>query len=187
MTKAFSLIEVLICIAIISIVAAITFPIFSAAKVASLKTASKSNLRQLWLAVELYRQDHEPNVAYGRPDAMGLPTDDYFHLEIQHAKKLLPPHIGPTPMFKQYLYYPPNPRFAQKEMVDSFEAWALHCRASMPLIADFNFNDKEINLFNPYKSVHGIGIDVAGRIMSQTQSGNVLSPSWWKCASTPGG
>ena len=52
--RAFSLIEVLIVIAIILVVVAILFPVFGAAKREAWKTVDTSNMRQVGIAIEAY-------------------------------------------------------------------------------------------------------------------------------------
>lgn len=59
MKKAFTLLEILIVIAIISIVCAIIFPIFKAAKTNAYKTQSLSNLKQLGMAWKMYAEDND--------------------------------------------------------------------------------------------------------------------------------
>ena len=53
----FSLIELLVVVAIIAILAGILFPVFLSAKAMARKTTCQSNLRQLYAAFELYAQD----------------------------------------------------------------------------------------------------------------------------------
>lgn len=63
----FTLIELLVVTAIISILAAILFPVFSQAKEAGKKASCLSNVRQLTLAVIMYTGDYDeglPPVAY---------------------------------------------------------------------------------------------------------------------------
>ena len=59
MKRAFTLIELLVVIAIIAILAAILFPVFAQAKLAAKKAVDMSNIKQLALAGEMWKADHE--------------------------------------------------------------------------------------------------------------------------------
>ncbi|HET6456851.1 MAG TPA: type II secretion system protein [Armatimonadota bacterium] len=62
--KGFSLIELLIVIAIIGVLASLLFPVFASVKKRSHSASCQSNLRQIWMAFEMYLQDwddHYPN------------------------------------------------------------------------------------------------------------------------------
>ena len=57
--KGFTLIELLVVVAIVSILAALLFPVFQKVRQNALNTQDLSNLRQIDLAAQLYTQDHD--------------------------------------------------------------------------------------------------------------------------------
>jgi prepilin-type N-terminal cleavage/methylation domain-containing protein/prepilin-type processing-associated H-X9-DG protein len=68
MRNGFTLIEILVVIAIIALLAAILFPVFSRARENARKTACLSNLKQIGLALLQYSQDYDEKV-------VGVPTN----------------------------------------------------------------------------------------------------------------
>jgi prepilin-type N-terminal cleavage/methylation domain-containing protein/prepilin-type processing-associated H-X9-DG protein len=62
----FTLIELLVVIAIISILAAILFPVFARARENARRTSCLSNLKQIGLALEQYKQDYDGVFPYSR-------------------------------------------------------------------------------------------------------------------------
>src|SRR5688500_18281138 len=63
--KAFTLIELVVVIAIIAILAAILFPVFAQAKAAAKKTAALSNIKQLGIANLMYQNDFDGMYSFG--------------------------------------------------------------------------------------------------------------------------
>lgn len=74
--RGMTLLEILVCLAIIGIVAALTAPMVMSAKRAALERQSVSDMRQIAMATLIYRQDWK-ETEYGSMEAMGIP-EDYF-------------------------------------------------------------------------------------------------------------
>lgn len=65
---AFTLIELLVVIAIIAILAAILFPVFAQAREKARQATCQSNLRQIGMALSMYRQDMDECQTESSPD-----------------------------------------------------------------------------------------------------------------------
>jgi prepilin-type N-terminal cleavage/methylation domain-containing protein len=63
---AFTLIELLTVIAIIALLAAIIFPVFAAVRGKARATTCQSNLRQLGTATQMYVQDYDGIIPFGK-------------------------------------------------------------------------------------------------------------------------
>lgn len=74
--RAFTLIELLVIIAIISLLAAIIFPVFASVRAKARQTVCVSNLHQIGLAVAMYAQDTNDIVPFGG-DAVDVNTDTW--------------------------------------------------------------------------------------------------------------
>jgi prepilin-type N-terminal cleavage/methylation domain-containing protein/prepilin-type processing-associated H-X9-DG protein len=72
----FTLIELLVVIAIISILAAILFPVFASAREKARQTVCMSNMRQIAMAIAMYRSDHDELQSESSPDPDPNRLDD---------------------------------------------------------------------------------------------------------------
>lgn len=70
--RAFTLIELLVVIAVISIIAAILFPVFATAREKARQTSCASNLRQLGVAFQAYTQDSDEKLPAGAGGSSSL-------------------------------------------------------------------------------------------------------------------
>jgi prepilin-type N-terminal cleavage/methylation domain-containing protein len=71
MRKGFSLLEVLVCIAIIAVLASVLFPVIGQTKNRAKETVCVSNMRQVFIAMQLYREDMgEYPSSYERPELL---------------------------------------------------------------------------------------------------------------------
>lgn len=62
--RGFTLIELLVVIAIIAILAAILFPVFARAREAARGASCRSNLKQIGLAMNMYKQDYDETMPF---------------------------------------------------------------------------------------------------------------------------
>jgi prepilin-type N-terminal cleavage/methylation domain-containing protein len=91
----FTLIELLVVIAIIAILAAILFPVFAQAREKARQTQSSSNVRNLGLAINMYKQDYDERFPFGgwMPDSNG--TWDWQNSIAPYPGSPFPPSGAP--------------------------------------------------------------------------------------------
>ena len=78
----FTLLEVMVVIAIVLILAAIVMPVYNRAKEKSHEATCVSNLRQMWMSISMYRQDWDGIDTPDHPYRMGLPSYSFLTYEI---------------------------------------------------------------------------------------------------------
>jgi prepilin-type N-terminal cleavage/methylation domain-containing protein/prepilin-type processing-associated H-X9-DG protein len=75
----FTLIELLVTIAIVSILAAILFPVFARARENARRAGCMSNLKQIGLAIVQYTQDYDEHYPYNYTEMGETPPNGFFN------------------------------------------------------------------------------------------------------------
>ncbi len=170
--KGFTLIETLCVIAIIAVIVAILFPIFGRAKQAAKETSCIQNLKNLYVATALYREENSPTVEFGDPYQMGLPSpiamldilaktsgkDEYHQSPCGRHPRLDDDFGGYTTIY----FMPQDP--------SSFKAYVIKHEGSSPLWVDPNCSPAStpIRLQFGIKRVFGVMLD--GHVMRKERS-----------------
>ncbi len=181
--KAFSLTEVVVVCAILCVLAAFTYPVFSSAKKASNEAQCVSNLRQLYVAIELYRQEWQGDRESGTPSQMGLPpglgtldirsTLDCAGIDPYHCTTL-------APGGGLYANWPSGiPQF-QSDWKD--KAWADYVtRFEGESVLVFDNNHQLACPVTEFSTGRAIGVRLNGSVKTQVKFGDPSHPSrmWW--------
>ena len=172
------MIEILVVLAIVAIVAAIMLPVIIRARQGSKVSMSISNMRQLHMAIELYRSDYD-GASYGTLEDMGLPPVPGEKCLGSSVRDLRPPN---NPLAEFYYYYPiPS---AEDRRRPNWAQYSLERQGSTVLLADVWFNPREGRPPHPYYIMDPdvpkflIGITLDGSIRRKTASG-LLDLIWW--------
>ena len=104
----FTLIEVLVVIAIIAILAAILFPVFGKARANARKTTAMSNLKQIGVALSMYSADYDGHLPNRWPGWFGY-GEFYWEVENGDLPSLLKPYVR-----SPQIWFSPEDRLANR-------------------------------------------------------------------------
>ncbi len=174
-----TLIEVIVCVTIIMIVAAITYPVVVNAKDGALKTKSISNMRQVYLALEIYAQEHN-GTPTGTMESMGLPPWPSTQYLGEGVKELYPPR-RPSVNWTFYAYNPMPTEIDRRE--PNWAQYTAEVGSSAVLICDPFFNPPRTDEYDmywedPYVRKFVMGITVSGTLVKKTRTGH-MDLRWW--------
>jgi prepilin-type N-terminal cleavage/methylation domain-containing protein len=179
--KAFTLTELLICIAIILVLIGLVFPSVMEAKRSSQETVCMSNLRQIQQALAIYRTDYGGDGLYGPASQMGLPlpSTDLIRvlklpLAVFHCPA--PPNVM-SPKQAVYVAMYDDPPSSGKG-----SGWGDYVRAvseNAVLFADMNHGDRSVPISSPFYVHKGIGVRLSGSIVKCQKAGNWSDHWWW--------
>ncbi len=178
-TQGVTLIELITCIAIIAIVAAITFPVVVRAKEGALRSKSISNMRQVHLALELYSQEYSGSPT-GSMESMGLPPWPSVEFLGASVREMYPP-LRPSKSWDSYSYNP-MPSGVDKRS----PTWTEYTQEVGPnavMICDPFFNpartdDYDMFWKDPNVRKFVMGVTVSGSLIKRTRTGH-MDLRWW--------
>lgn len=179
----FTIIEILTVIAILAVIAALLFPVFARAKLASKVSVSISQLRQAYLATAMYRADNDGDGVYGESDAMGLPPMPFntgFVGAYGISEQVLTSPCGCHPDIIQN--GPCSDPWDIEVVWGRTYFWADLApiyRESMPIYWDPNCNDRSIRLLNPYAVKRGNAVLLGGTAITRIGTGELFHPSFY--------
>lgn len=184
--RAVTLVEVLVVMAITLVLLAILTPVFQSARKQAYKTSCLSNMRQLWLAVSLYREQWSGVDSPAPSYQMGLPlTPDrafgngaiFTHLNNplpcrgQHPQR---PEDGLHGYY--HLYPPPFGDLADERLQPSWVAFVERLGDATPLVYDSNHQPRKYSSRMDIWYVEAISL--SGSYMKRKRRGEPDLLSW---------
>jgi prepilin-type N-terminal cleavage/methylation domain-containing protein len=196
--RGFTLIEVVVCIAIVAIVAALTFPAFQSARLAAKQTDVKGQLRQLHTAVTLYRTDYDGFGKYGQGIEIGLPPTasigrkDYRHVALRPYGATEQLWIGRCEFHRSILgkdfhrttgggthWIRWNDRDAESKRPTVWEEDVIVYRENSALIINVHCNRPATDVRNLYEIKTGIAVLLSGSVVQRSRRGEVNSSGFY--------
>lgn len=181
-----SIVEIIVVVAIIAVISAITFPLWASSKQKAHEAETVLSLKQLWIALELYRQDYDGASKFvGTGHELGLPNQDGFAelrttLKLKWHKKSDRKAYGPV-------FYPAD----QSDLVPGYESflatklrrWTNYNRAHENLsviVGDFNHTETCGQFPVETCFFKGFGITLDGSSKRKQAAGNIHTCEWWE-------
>ncbi|MDX2064490.1 MAG: hypothetical protein SFX74_01985 [Fimbriimonadaceae bacterium] len=166
-------------IGIIVLIAGIALSLVQPVKEQIAITVTKSNLRQLFIATELYRAAEPSHVDYGDSRAMGLPDQPYDSL---NALKLLRPPRAETASDRRfgvsYFRYYLSPD--RDGLIPKWKDYTLEYQSQAIMYSDpFNNTGNAPLDGAPFYRRRVIGITVDGYIRDRRRRGDWMERLWW--------
>lgn len=175
--RGFTLTEMLIAVGVITIVAGLSYPVFQKARERSKMSSCSATLRQIGVALALYRESEGGN-AVGTPSQMGLPPDpislwetDYIPIELFWECK------GHSPGGALYSFNFPSAHDSKVR----HENWAAYSRKHGEAVVTFyDLNHQESLPRNfTWERWLAIGLRLDGSTYIRHRMGAPVAYGWW--------
>ncbi len=178
--RAITMIELLVCLAIIAIVAGISYPVFVTARFSAKIASAQQNLRQHFFAISLYQADQDAIVHIGSPSSMGLPSIavpsslNYAARNMPAGSKWSPcgsPNIDKIPTEWWLIYRP----FDEETWQSSLEKLDYGVR----LMYDTNCDYPTSKIGDSADKHRAFAVTLNGNIVTKVAIGNPTKPGFW--------
>ncbi len=193
MFRGLTFVEVLVVLAIVSVLFAILFPVFRNAKQQAKITSTLSRLRQLHVAIMIYQADSGQTGGYGPAHEMGLPGGSEFvswgfyppPTTYRYPKDIYLSACGPHPSDTSagFTYW------AGSRHEEGQANWLKNIntyRDNMILLSDLNCTDPGVDIYNSYDSKRGLGVLLSGQLIRFVKVGDCKKVTFW-ASPPPGG
>jgi type II secretory pathway pseudopilin PulG len=174
------LIETLAVIAIVTVLAALSYPVYTRAVLKSREATAGQNLHQIGLATALYRADAGGEGIYGPMYAMGLPLilDQLKPYGFTDAQIIWIPEERLS--WRRAIYR----RYAtpEEEAGQSYK-WSQYAQKNGDGVitnACMAFTQPGVEMFSPFDTYKGIGVRLDTSILTRVRGGNWSDYDWWE-------
>ncbi len=185
--KAISLTEILVVVAIIAILSGLLTPVVLSAKKQAQETTCISNLKQIWVALSLYREDHGSidspaesgqmgfpfsiHVAVDGPDAQTKPPSEVF--QCRGRMLYSEEHYG---TYAQ-LWPPPYGPFYSAAAQVEWKEFVTRLSDLTPVLADWSHQRTTDS--TPWSSRRAMAMTLGGTFVRRNNRGEPSRYSWW--------
>lgn len=200
---ALTLVEALVVLAVIAIVAALLTPVFMRVKDASKVAASSSNLRQLWAALEMYRNAWDGVDVFVGPQSynrIGLPEQVPVYRGSPSPDPFGPygvtPELWQSPCGADETVFTTGPTltrgwytfaplffspYAMSSMGNamSYGDYIQTYRQNMVMFLDPYCNPAGTSMMSIRSKKRGLSVLLSGQLLNRRKEGNAFFLQWW--------
>ena len=175
-----SLAETILVCGILLLLAGLMSPVAQKAVISAKEAVSKSNMRQLHVATELYRAGWGEGALYGKAEDMGLPGT-MFAIDSLPALLELRPPLAPHPMQDMLggVYHVHFAASALDNRSLKWEDYSQEMQGRSVLYIDPFFTPADRDPLNPLNTVTLWAINLNGSITRREGRGEWQERSWW--------
>lgn len=179
--RAFTIVELLIVIAIVSVLAGITFPVLREVRSKGKITHCQSNLRQIHVALTIYRSDYGGEARYGDMHSMGLPPDLRDLYTSQKMRRDTFRCLGSSRIPVGPLY---TVHYSSKDEIGTYpwEEYALKFQESSVVYGDQNHELAGHDVISPAVDHRRIGVYLDGHTRVIVRKGDPFVLPWWNAS-----